>query len=259
MRLLSSLKKPHKLQSDEVRIKIKGKIDLDGIIHGADLPKDKPGIIICHGVGVFQSLYVDFARYLVKHGGYRVLTFNFRGHGRNQEHKLTLDGALEDVENAVKYMTEKQGHKNIILIGHSLGAVMSLKYTSKIKPNTVKALVLIGCPTNFESVKRRAFMIFFFAKSFLANLDVSEIYKHLADYNSEKDIKNLENVPVCTVYGHFDEFVKYFFHQRFDKLKEMAKKTKVDVKEMQQMDHMTTFIKEEYKKDILDWINEHVD
>jgi len=197
------------------------KTDLHGTYYSPKKgPANDVGIIICHGLTLFRKLFEPMAK-VIRDKGFDVLTFTFRGHGwrrfgkHRQSRKLTLERALEDVKHTIKFMQkhdqypELRTHKKLILVGHSLGALMSLRAAicTETKADIV-ALALIGCPTRLADYKTRTTILFAAAK-FLANVDVSEVMSQVEDFDTMKDLKHV-NVPTLMIYGEFDEILLYF-------------------------------------------------
>jgi|ETN01SMinimDraft_4_1059930.scaffolds.fasta_scaffold16897_3 alpha-beta hydrolase superfamily lysophospholipase len=208
------------------------KTDLHGTFYS---PKEGEvndvGIVLCHGLTLFRKLFEPMAK-VIRDRGFDVLTMTFRGHGWRRKGKLTLERALKDVKHCVRFMQNPgedsncRAHKKIILVGHSLGALMSLRASlcKSVKENII-GLVLVGCPIKLADYKLRSASIFGGAK-FLANVDVSEILKHLKDFDALKDIKKVK-IPTIMVYGKLDEIL--LLYQKNPKLLEaqIKKKNKV--------------------------------
>jgi pimeloyl-ACP methyl ester carboxylesterase len=97
-------------------------------------PERGPAIVIAHGFAASQQIMRSFALALAQ-GGYRVVTFDFPGHGRSGE---PLAGGLEDGEarNAqlataldivVRYAEARFGGP-VGLVGHSMGSEAVARY-----------------------------------------------------------------------------------------------------------------------------------
>jgi len=189
----------------KIRNKTKTKPELYGTLYSPEKPSST-GVIICHGLSLVRKVFEPMAL-TIKNSGFNVLTFTFRGHGWKRKGKLTLETALEDVKDAVEYMKTK--HDNIVLVGHSLGALMSLKASlCKNVKNNISSVVLIGCPTTLAAAKVQTAAIFALSK-IMASVDVSEVMKQLEDFDSMKDIKKV-NIPTLMIYGEFDEVLAIF-------------------------------------------------
>jgi len=193
------------------------KTDLHGTFYSAEKQANEVGVILCHGLTLVRKLFEPMALEIKKRG-FDVLTFTFRGHGWRRKGKLTLKRALEDVNHTISFMQKHEkysklrSHEKVILVGHSLGALMSLK--ASLCEDTKKdiiALVLVGCPTSLAAAKIQTAAIFGAAK-FVANVDVSEVLNQLEDFDSMEDIKRVK-IPTLMVYGEFDEILLLFLNK----------------------------------------------
>jgi len=86
-------------------------------------------IIISSATGIRKEFYIPFARFLVQNG-YRVLLYDYRGIGESAPDNLkTSDAYMHewgtlDMNAALDYMVNEKGLRDIIWIGHSVGAQM---------------------------------------------------------------------------------------------------------------------------------------
>lgn len=143
---------------DLVRASTEDKLYLGGLFTDGD--KTKPAVLYIHG---FQgSFYEDsftkvIAEYLHKENR-AFLTANTRGNGKDSEFNTTdgkivrigahyelLKDSPKDIDAWIKFLID-QGHKEIILAGHSLGTLKVVRYLFEGKyKNNVKKLILL-CP-----------------------------------------------------------------------------------------------------------------
>lgn len=101
-----------------------------------DTPKNKKSnaIIISHGfmANKDRSRFINLAKSLSKIG-FAVLRFDFSGCGESDKAPITIKNQVDDLRSAIKYLRAK-GFKSIILVGHSLGGLVSLlNYDKKIR------------------------------------------------------------------------------------------------------------------------------
>lgn len=138
-------------------------------------------VILFHGLIENTRLWREIA-YSLHAQGYNVWMFNFRGHGNGNQKSLVHNPkagdysydhiALDDVNAIVEHVYEKT-QKKMTLIGHSMGGMSTLVYTSGarwfdanknvivqdsrrekwIAENRIDGLVTIGSPPDFKSVK----------------------------------------------------------------------------------------------------------
>lgn len=117
--------------------------------------KNKPAIIILHGWGLSAARFGSLGDALRKEG-YRVFIPDLPGFGEsilpNKPYRLA-DYALFLHE----YIQEKK-LSNVVLIGHSFGGRVSLRY-SDMYPDNISGLILTGTP-GVTPVPRRKLLVF---------------------------------------------------------------------------------------------------
>ena len=138
--------------------------------YGKKIKKEKLPIIILHGWGLRGSTYNKIYQSL-KHVGYSVYALDLPGFGSEplRKKKMTLDDYVDFVYDFIK----SKKFKKIILIGHSFGGRVSIKFAIAF-PEIVKAMVLTGAP----GIKQKLS----FSKSLLRHVAVivSEIFRFQA-------------------------------------------------------------------------------
>ena len=85
--------------------------------------------------------------------GYQVLLFSYRGHGTSEGNPFQFTyGAKEseDIDAAVRYLSEKKGIKKIAAIGHSAGAVSIL--LSAARNPGIDAVVAVAAFASLEEI-----------------------------------------------------------------------------------------------------------
>ena len=85
--------------------------------------------------------------------GYQVLLFSYRGHGTSEGNRLQFTyGAKEseDIDAAVRYLSEEKGIKKIAAIGHSAGAVSIL--LSAARNPGIDAVVAVAAFGSLEEI-----------------------------------------------------------------------------------------------------------
>ncbi|KAI0975091.1 Alpha/Beta hydrolase protein [Xylaria arbuscula] len=100
-----------------------------------------PSILFVHGLGGTTNAYQTLVSGLQE---FDLVRFDWSGHGRSTVPKTTsIESYVDDCKAVISYF----GLEQIILVGHSLGGLISLHLASKI-PHTIAALVLFGpvCP-----------------------------------------------------------------------------------------------------------------
>lgn len=135
------------------------KLLLQGLLHKSE---DSVGKAVLHIHGMAGNFYFNrFYNSMAKSftdKGWGFLTVNTRGHdvaswtrvaGEKENYKMIgnaqerFEDCLIDIRCWIKFL-EKQGYKDIILQGHSLGAVKVAYYQAKTKNPRVQGLILIS-------------------------------------------------------------------------------------------------------------------
>ena len=100
---------------------------------------DRPALVLVHGIRLHAHVWGHFARAF--RDRYHILALDQRGHG---ESAWAPDGHyhLHDYYEDLRAVVEARGLKRFVLIGHSLGARVSMLY-SHLHPDAVERLVLV--------------------------------------------------------------------------------------------------------------------
>ena len=124
--------------------------------------KEKPTIILLHGLGFHSFEYDDFAPLLVE-AGYNCVVFDFRCCGRSEGKRgyWTLDDYVEDTKSVIEYV-RKNISESIILYGNSLGADVAIATTAKY-PEGIKAIISVNCATKISDFALTPFRRFLLA------------------------------------------------------------------------------------------------
>lgn len=147
---------------DLVVVRARSERFLDGVplamirkrIHG--LEKTKAAVMLVHGYG--QNRYAwhlpsrSFFNFLVE-GGFDVFNLELRGHGRSRHlgaHPPRDISAFveEDMPAALAEVTKLSGHSRVVLVGHSLGGLVSYATAGRF-PDLVGGVVSLGSPYRF--------------------------------------------------------------------------------------------------------------
>ena len=115
----------------------------------------KKGLIhICHGMAEHKERYLPLMEYLSTLG-YTVYAHDHRRHGASlnpseevgifQEHD-TFETMVDDIGIVQKFMLKKEKEGNLILIGHSMGSMLSRRYLMRQPSHVTRALILGTVP-----------------------------------------------------------------------------------------------------------------
>ena len=102
-----------------------------------------PTLIFIHGVGMCDEIWAPQVEYFSKK--YQVITYDFLGHGQSPlpKNDPTLDDYVEQLNNLV----DSIGVSNFSLVGHSMGAIISVAFARKF-PQKINALVALNIVFN---------------------------------------------------------------------------------------------------------------
>lgn len=95
-------------------------------------------LMILHGIFGISDNWVTFGRRLAELG-YRVYILDQRNHGKSPHHDAFNYYAL--TEDLLEF-TEQQGIKDPVILGHSMGGKVAMRYTLE-NPSDVRALVIV--------------------------------------------------------------------------------------------------------------------
>ncbi len=85
-------------------------------------------LLIAHGVAEHCGRYVEMAKFFANKG-YGVYGFDYCGHGKSEGRRVYVEhfsNYLDDLQTFSKIIRSLHPHKNVILFGHSMGAVLGL-------------------------------------------------------------------------------------------------------------------------------------
>jgi len=144
-----------------IRITTDDQLILQGLIYEPAKPSDKAYLHI-HGMAgnFYENRFIDAMAREITDAGYAFLSINTRGHdiiadfpiaGSEEKYKRIGDAyeifeeCILDIKPAIDYLQEN-GYTEIILCGHSLGAVKVAYYVAKTQDARVKKLILMSPP-----------------------------------------------------------------------------------------------------------------
>ena len=100
-------------------------------------------ILIVHDLGEQTTHYREMARALVA-SGYSVYLFDLRGHGRSGRrlgHAPSFNTLIKDLLQVAAWVRHKEGGKPPIILGHGIGALITMDFT-KYHGDLCKAAIL---------------------------------------------------------------------------------------------------------------------
>ncbi|MCK4967510.1 MAG: alpha/beta fold hydrolase [Candidatus Aenigmarchaeota archaeon] len=214
-----------------VTFKNKKGMQLVGIIH---TPKDVCAdnvVIICHGFGGHKTykVFVDTARCLCD-SGFLVLRFDFTGHGDSEGTytDYSIKNEVDDLDCAVKFLKSQNiNTKNIRLVGHSLGALVSVLYAEENK--NVASLVLLAPALNLKELmflwysKRQIYTLKLNGLIYVKKYTITKaFFDESKAFNLTEDIFKLK-IPVAVMHGKKDETIPFKYIKPLEKYETKTK------------------------------------
>ncbi len=200
-------------------------------------------IVILHGWNLNAEKFKPLEEELEKRG-YQVFCFDLPGFGQSNipDKPLTLSDYVSYIENFLK----KKKIPKIILIGHSFGGRISIKFAAK-NPGLLKALILTGAPglNPVPKIKILFFLILSKVGNWLFSIPLLSYFKNIARaflykaakatdfYNSHPSMRQtfknivLEELsqylrqiktPTLLIWGEEDQIVPIGIAQKMNKL-----------------------------------------
>jgi 3-oxoadipate enol-lactonase len=105
-------------------------------------PESAPVVVCTHGITLDHGTFAEQVPAL-RDAGYRVITWNLRGHGASQPmgEQFSVQAAVEDLG----MLLDEVGVKRAVLVGESFGGLVIQEFYRR-QPQRVTALVLTGSP-----------------------------------------------------------------------------------------------------------------
>lgn len=98
-------------------------------------------IVFVHGIRTSATMWRSQAVYLEKRG-YDFTAVDLPGHGSRMQEDFTLHEALHTIDVAVRAAAERGP---VVLVGHSMGGLLSLAYAGGTEAPPIAALVAAAC------------------------------------------------------------------------------------------------------------------
>ncbi|WP_295787724.1 alpha/beta fold hydrolase [uncultured Microbacterium sp.] len=98
-------------------------------------------VVLVHGIRTSASMWRAQVAYLAQRGT-PVTAVDLPGHGTRRGEPFTLDEAFETIDRAVQ---DAATRGPVLLVGHSMGGLLSIAYVGREQPPPVAALVAASC------------------------------------------------------------------------------------------------------------------
>jgi len=169
--------------------------------------KSKPKILFLHGFGANSNYFRPVMDYLKN--DFYMIAIDFPGFGYSEKLK-DRENNLDNFTDIVYELVNHIDFKKFLIIGHSLGGIISLKFVLKY-PNYVKKLILQGAPCSNKYIELN-----YFLKSAIFMSQNNKIVKLTQKFKNKIDPKTF-NYMLKFFNGHFyklnknDNFIYHFF------------------------------------------------
>ena len=98
-------------------------------------------VVLVHGIRTSASMWRAQVEHLTTRG-VGVIAVDLPGHGTRRSEQFSLDGAFETIDRAV---TEVAEHGPVLLVGHSMGGLLSIEYAGREDPPPIGGFVAASC------------------------------------------------------------------------------------------------------------------
>jgi pimeloyl-ACP methyl ester carboxylesterase len=113
-------------------------------------PPHRPVVVMTHGWAASYGTVLQLGLPVVG-GGYDVILFDVRGHGRNEKAPVaTVRHFRDDIEAVVTYAHARFSGRPLVVLGHSLGAAATVLAVAR--GAAVDGVVLVACPAEVLEV-----------------------------------------------------------------------------------------------------------
>lgn len=122
-----------------------------------DNKKNGPAVLFIHGTASANDIWEKQYKVLNK-SNYHVIGVDLRGHGKSKDPGgiCTTEDHTEDLKETLEYINIKEP---IIIVGHSFGAVLAVKFAEKY-PSLVAKLLLVSLPAKVPKILLRYYQWF---------------------------------------------------------------------------------------------------
>jgi len=168
----------------------------------------KGTILFLHGNGENISTHINNIAWLPQHG-YEVFLLDYRGYGKSTG-SSTLPSALSDIEDAHRWLSNRDTTLPLFVFGQSLGGALAITYTANYNPELLKinALISESAPASWPQIAREAMRTHWL--TWLLQLPASLMP---GEYDAEDHIAKISSIPILLMHSKQDSVVG-FHHSR---------------------------------------------
>ncbi|WP_027123685.1 alpha/beta fold hydrolase [Mycoplasmoides pirum] len=155
--------------------------------------KHKSIVIFCHGIAAAHHNFEPLIPYL---GKYTFYQFTLPGHNNLPFKSKEIN--IESYAQKIYKWINENNFKNVILMGHSMGAAIVAKVSTMLDSRLVKGLILIA-PYNVKCVNLKSA----FAINLFLNLNFLKKYVHKYETNQKDKMNDLN------LHKTIEEFIQF--------------------------------------------------
>lgn len=114
-------------------------------------------VVVVHGYGEHSGRYRHVVKALTD-AGYGVFTLDHRGHGKSdglRAHFDSFDQPIHDLDVYVENIRARHRDMPVYMLGHSMGALMTLAYALRF-PGNLNGIIVSAAPVNADANVSRA-------------------------------------------------------------------------------------------------------
>lgn len=100
------------------------------------------GVVFVHGIRTSRTMWRAQREYLEARGT-PCEAVDLPGHGSRMAEDFTIDGAFATIDDAVVRMSH--ACDDVLLVGHSMGGLLTIEYTGRLDPPPLAGLVAASC------------------------------------------------------------------------------------------------------------------
>ncbi len=113
-------------------------------------------VVFVHGIRTSASMWRPQLEYLAARG-ITATAVDLPGHGTRMAENFTIEGAFATIDRAV---TDAAARGPVLLVGHSMGGLLSLEYAGSDEPPPLAAVIGAGCTAIPRGAALRAYRLF---------------------------------------------------------------------------------------------------
>lgn len=98
-------------------------------------------VVLVHGIRTSSSMWRAQVEHLTGRG-VRAVALDLPGHGSRMGEEFTLDAAFETIDRTVSEAAERGP---VLLVGHSMGGLLSIQYAGREEPPPIAGFVAASC------------------------------------------------------------------------------------------------------------------